>query len=96
VTLFGMLVVLAFCGWLTAMAHAYFGNPSARTDSSPARALFTLVGVVFVGMFLVGIFIPDIGTLTLRIGQQRFQLWAIGLVGMFVWLVLGWPLIKRL
>jgi hypothetical protein len=64
VTLFGILLVLAFFGWLATLPHTYFTDPRARTASPPLHLLFSLVGVVFVGMFLVGVSIPSIGRVT--------------------------------
>ena len=77
------------------LAHTYFTDPRARTASPPLHLLFSLVGVVFVGMFLVGVSIPSIGRVTIQIGEYKLELWAIGLVGSFVWLVVGWPIIKK-
>jgi hypothetical protein len=91
-TIFGLLVLLAFFGWLASLAYEFFTSPTERTRFSarPGRMLFALLGVSLFSMFLVGICIPAIGEITLfSTGNLNFRIWGIGLVGLFAWFLLG-------
>lgn len=91
-TIFGILVLVAFFGWLASLAYEFFTSPTERTRFSarPGRMLFVLLGVVLFSMFLVGICIPAIGEITVfSTSVLKFRIWGIGVVGLFAWFLLG-------
>src|SRR5271167_2413708 len=90
--LFSLLLLVVYFGWLASLARELFTNPSerARFFARPERALFVLSGVVLTTIFLVGICVPAIGEITVfTMGEQKFRIWGIGLVGSFAWLAFG-------
>jgi hypothetical protein len=90
--LFSLLVLVAYFGWLASLARELFTNPieRARFCARPGRMLFVLSGVALLTMLLVGICVQAIGEITVfSIGDQKFRIWGIGLVGSFAWLALG-------
>jgi hypothetical protein len=90
--LFRLLILVAYFGWLASLARELITNSieRARFFARPERALFVLLGVVLMTMFLVGICIPAIGEITVfSIANQNFRIWGIGLIGSFVWLAFG-------
>jgi hypothetical protein len=90
--LFGLVILVAYFGWLFSLGRELVRNPDerARFFARPARMLFVFSAVVLFTMFLVGAFIPAIGEITiLSVGSYNFRIWGVGLAGSFLWLVLG-------
>lgn len=81
-----MIALSLPAAWFVTLAHAWLTSPKAVGDC--LVALFSIIGGVFLSIFWVGIWVPDIGNH--QIGG--FRVWAIGLVGMFAICVLGWPI----
>jgi hypothetical protein len=88
-TIFGIIMAMILPAWFVTLAYEWFNGP--KTVDDPVVAILAVIGGAFLLMFWVGICVPDIGHL--EIGG--YSVWAIGLVGMFVVVLLSWPIMRK-
>ena len=96
-TLFALIVAVVIVVGVGALAYHCWTDPNERKAliEHPGRTLFVIVGALLFLMFLIGVILPPLGNIGISVGNYTFRVWAIGLMGIITWTIVGWPFLYK-